>query len=383
MPAATRDESTAASLVARCAAALVLLAAPCAAALAAPGAAGVAAVLEPIRARHDLPALAGAIVTTDGLLVAGATGKRRRGAYPPVTASDKWHLGSNTKAMTATLAARSVERGLLRWNSTLGGTFPELSASMHPQLRGATLEHLLGSRAGVAPNLEWWRVTASAHGVRDQRLRAVAMAGAQAPAFAPGSRMLYSNLGNVLAGAMIERKARDAWEELMKLFVFGPLNMRGCGFGGVGTPGQLDQPWGHGSDGGPVDRNGPAADNPPVMGPAGSVHCTLADWASFVADQLRGARGERALLRAESYRRLHTPAPGHGYALGWGTATRDWAGGVALTHNGSNTMNYSVAWLAPQRGFAVLVVSNQGGQRAMRGTDEAASALIRLHLHGR
>jgi hypothetical protein len=42
-------------------------------------------------------------------------------------------------------------------------------------------------------------------------------------------------------------------------------------------------------------------------------------------------------------------------------------------------MNYAVAWLAPRRDFAVLVVTNQGGMTANKACDEAASALIRWH----
>ena len=69
---------------------------------------------------------------------------------------------------------------------------------------------------------------------------------------------------------------------------------------------------------------------------------------------------------------------GGNYALGWIVCERKWGGGKVLTHNGSNTMNYSVAWVAPKRGFAVLVCVNQGGDEAARACDEAASALIRV-----
>ena len=346
-------------------------------ALAVPDAAQVSAALNPIRAKNDLPALAGAIVTADGTFVAGATGLRKRGVMTPATAQDRWHIGSNTKAMTATLAARFVERGRLRWESTLGERFPELAGAMQPAARGITLLQLVSNRSGLPVNPDWWQIHNSVAGVRDQRLRALAFAGSAPLAFAPGTGFLYSNLGFAVAGAMIEREARDSWEELMKLHVFAPLGMKGCGFGGVGTPGQVDQPWGHLADGRAVDRNGPAVDNAPALGPAGTVHCTLESWAAFVADHLRGSRGEKALLSPDSYKRLHAPPAGD-YALGWGTAQRDWAGGPVLTHNGSNTMNYSVAWLAPKRGFAVLVVANQAGPRAERGADEAASALIQL-----
>jgi hypothetical protein len=129
----------------------------------------------------------------------------------------------------------------------------------------------------------------------------------------------------------------------------------------------------------PTPNNGPAVDNPEVMGPAGTVHYSLSDWAKFVGDQLRGDRGERALLRTESYKHLHTPAFGGDYASGLLVTERPWGGGTVLTHAGSNTMNYAVVWLAPKRDFAVLVCTNQGGDSASKGTDEAAAVLIRLH----
>ena len=47
-----------------------------------------------------------------------------------------------------------------------------------------------------------------------------------------------------------------------------------------------------------------------------------------------------------------------------------------LTHNGSNTMWFCVTWLAPEKGFAVLVTTNVGGDEAGKATDEAAAALI-------
>jgi hypothetical protein len=159
--------------------------------------------------------------------------------------------------------------------------------------------------------------------------------------------------------------------------------MGSAGFGGVGTPGRLDQPWGHGADGRPVSNYGPDADNPPVLGPAGRVHCTLADWAKFIADVLRGARGEKALLDPATYRVLLTPPAGGDYAFGWLVADRDWGGGMVLTHTGSNTMNLAVAWLAPLRNFAVLVVTNQGPPAAAKACDEAAGSLIKLYLAGK
>jgi hypothetical protein len=155
--------------------------------------------------------------------------------------------------------------------------------------------------------------------------------------------------------------------------------MTSAGFGGLGTPGEVDQPWPHLASGTPAPRNGPLVDNPEVMGPAGTVHCSLEDWAKFVADQLAGFAGHGALFPPETYTRLHSAPFGGDYAFGWLVTDRAWANGAAYTHAGSNTMNYAVVWMAPRRDFAVLVTTNQGGEDAARATDEAAAALIRLH----
>jgi hypothetical protein len=43
-------------------------------------------------------------------------------------------------------------------------------------------------------------------------------------------------------------------------------------------------------------------------------------------------------------------------------------------------MNFAVTWLAPQRDFAVLVCTNQGGEIAETACDEADGELIKWHL---
>lgn len=336
----------------------------------------IADALREVRRKFDVPAIAGAIVTGRGLERAAVVGFRKRGDETPATLEDLWHLGSDTKAMTATLAARLVEEGRLRWDTTIGACFPDLAPSLHPATTNLTLRHLLAHRAGLPANLDWHSFRQPE--IRQQRTEVVRQALASAPQSEPGSKYAYSNLGYVMAGAMIERAAGQPWEEALRERIFLPLGMTNAGFGGVGTPGRIDQPWGHGRGGVPVKANGPGVDNAPVLGPAGRVHASLADWARFVADQLRGARGEPALLRTASYATLHTPPFDGDYALGWITAERDWGGGRVLNHGGCNTMNYANVWIAPRKDFAVLVCINQGDDAAARAADAAAAALIRV-----
>jgi len=339
----------------------------------------VTEALKPIQQKYRLPAIAGAIVTGTGLEVCGVVGVRKSGTTVPASLDDRWHLGSNTKAMTATLVGSLVEQGLLKWNTTVAEVFPDLASAFDPALKTVTVQHLLSHRAGLPANLSTPWFTAGGDGSpQRQRLEALKQSLSQKPEFSPGSKFQYSNLGYVIVGAMVEKVTGKSWEEAIQERVFQPLEMKTVGFGGTGTPGQIDQPWGHRDGGRPVAVNGPTADNPPVLGPAGRVHCTIQDWAKFVTDQLRGARGRPALLKASTYQALHTPPFGGDYGLGWIVVKRDWGGGTVLNHCGDNTMNYANVWITPQRDFAVLVCINQSGNDASKASDEAAAALIRL-----
>jgi hypothetical protein len=90
------------------------------------------------------------------------------------------------------------------------------------------------------------------------------------------------------------------------------------------------------------------------------------------------------ILHGASFERLHTPPDGlSDYAYGWSRPQRPWAGPegnrFVLTHNGSNTMWFCVAWIAPASDFAVLVCCNKG-EKGDAATDEATWTLIQEHL---
>jgi CubicO group peptidase (beta-lactamase class C family) len=331
-------------------------------------------VLAPVRDEHHLPGLIGAILAGDRLAAIGAVGIRKIGSPEPIRVTDRIHLGSCTKAMTATLIGMLVEAGKLTWGSTIGEVFPDLAGGVHPEFRTATLSHLLTHRAGLPHDVPWWRLPGRTP--TEQRLSIVRSFLSDPPRHRPGTTYEYSNVGYALAGLMAEVVAGQSWEGLMEERLFAPLEMSSAGFGPPGRPGEVDQPWGHHADGGqvrPVQR-----DNAPSLGPAGTVHCSIPDWARFAALHMAAARGRPRLLKASTFRALHTPPPGgFDYAGGWLVAQRTWAGGRALTHNGSNTLWYATVWIAPALNLAFFAVTNQGDKMAETANDEAIVALIR------
>jgi CubicO group peptidase (beta-lactamase class C family) len=345
---------------------------------------GLEALLEPIRERHGVPALGGAVLTREGLVAVGAVGRRAADKEEKVTREDRWHLGSCTKAMTATLVARLVERGEVRFEDTLGASFRGLP--VHERLREVTLERLLAHRGGMPaayPPALWawcWKAERDGRGQRERMSREMLAA---EPAQEPGP-YLYSNMGFDLVGAALERTKDTAFETLLAREVFEPLGIESAGFGAPGRAGQVSEPMGHrpGSPPSPVEP-GPGADNPLVLAPAGRVHMRLSDWARFcqvhVGAEIRTGGKKAPFLQPETIARLHTPREGEEYVGGWIATRRGWAKGTVLTHAGSNTMWYAVAWLAPESGFGVLAVTNVAGEAGPKACDEVASALIRWH----
>src|SRR5262245_30717006 len=362
-----------------------------AAAQEAPAEADLSARLEQLRADANLPGLAGALVTVDGLQGTWVAGHRRAGGEEKVEADDQWHLGSCTKSMTATLIALLVTRGDLAWDRPIGEELPELATEMDEAFLDLTLVELLCHRAGIASNppdlhdedFEGTDMVA-------QRALLTKATLCAAPLHPPRTTFLYSNTGFVIAGHIAEVATGKTWETLMRELLFEPLGMKTAGFGPPGSSTVCDQPWGHTSDGHPL-KPGPDADNPPVIGPAGTVHASLADWAKYIQLHLKGFRGDVKVgditLTKEAFAILHRPydGPDPRYALGWVLEKRDWAGGdgTALWHNGSNTLWYCVTWLGPGNGVAALVTTNQATAKAKGATDKVAALLLQEFAHGK
>src|SRR5262249_50684323 len=95
--------------------------------------------------------MAAAVLRGERIIAQGAAGVRKRGTAERITIADRFHLGSCTKAMTATLVAMLVEEGKLNWTSTLGEFFADTVKPMHPAWEQVTLRQVLAHRAGL-PN---------------------------------------------------------------------------------------------------------------------------------------------------------------------------------------------------------------------------------------
>jgi CubicO group peptidase (beta-lactamase class C family) len=332
------------------------------------------------RAASGAPALGAAFIAKRGANIVAqeaVAGVLVAGETAPVALGQKWHVGSITKSMTATLVARLVERKLLSWDMTIDAAFGKTAPDMLAAYRTVTLSQLMTGRSCMPTNIgipDLLGHLASSETPTQRRLVWVRQALAMKPENAPGAGFVYPNNGFVLAGALCEAVTGKAYEALMSEEVFAPLGMASAGFG----PPPLGNPQGHRKaliGGRPlaigVDSD---ADNPAAMAPAGRAHMSLPDLCKFGFAHSEGHQGLRNdYLSQETWRRLHTPPVrtpnGNNYAYGW-IARRD----GTVWHNGSNT--YWLAELAfdPVKGFAGCSCAS------MAGTEPATGRLLATAL---
>lgn len=297
------------------------------------------------------PAMALLVADSNGLQQLCVDGKRIAGGETDVTKDDLWHLGSNTKAMTATAIGRYVQSGDISWDATMGDAVGKKLAKKYADVN---YKQFLSHRSGIAPNPGMLAMIMNI-GADDERVAPSDRAKILKKMLkkkAPKAEFNYSNAGYMAAAYMLETQLGRPFETLMRESLWTDLGMDSAGFGPPGVVGEADQPRGHRGDG--LSPMEPPADNPPAMNPAGRAHMTLTDYSKFLVDQLRGARGDsRAIYNPEIYQMLQTPI--EDYALGWGVTESG-----ALSHSGSNTMWLVSARIDPKSDLIVVVAANDG-----------------------
>jgi CubicO group peptidase (beta-lactamase class C family) len=355
-------------------------------------------MLKPYLSQYDLPAIAAAVVKRGEIVSSGAVGTRKSGSTIQVTINDRFHLGSDTKAMTALLAAIMVEEGKLDWRSTIAEVFPEIADKMDSRVRKVTLEQLLSHTSGMPGDNEDFVTLLKGSIEKEGNLDALRYWLVEQWCKRPlasdsGTKFAYSNMGYTIVGAMIERVGGETWDELITKRIFMPFGLKTAGLGCQSSLGKIDAPLGHSVRNGKVKAYlaGPNGDNPSIIGPAGLAHMSVLDFALWAGWNAGNGSRKPFIARCETIEKLHTPVitmpprkdappgtpPCGKYALGWGILNVEWAPYPLLYHGGSNGMNLAHIWLDKKRDIAMVIVTNIGGKKADDALRMLASELYR------
>ena len=338
----------------------------------------LAGLLESIRIKERLPALAAAIIIEGKIYSSAAVGTRKVKTNNWVTVDDKFLIASCSKAFTATLSAVLIEKGYLKWNTTLREVYPDLE--MRSEYENITLIQLLSHRAGLPEWIyhvssrnvteqfidNWWGDRDKPETMRSEYLAETVK---QKLADTPGKSIYYSNSGYLMAGAMLKKATGKPFEQLMTEEIFEPMGLQTAGFG---TPVKSDphhQPIGHSG----FFRSPHPKDFPEYMAPTAVICLSIIDWARFILLHLGSGEHAGVVLDTDTLRTLHSPPdsatwrtgaeekgygiPSLNYALGWYTLNIDNKEGL-LWHPGGNTGFIAQVVVDPKRKNAVLLATN-------------------------
>lgn len=242
----------------------------------------VTKMVEYARSEHELPAIAVAVIRSEGLVAVEVAGERSNRTHEAAQADDRWHIGACTKAMTASMIASLVERGDLSWDTTVLKVFPELKGVIRREFESVTVEHLLSHRAGVLPFTNpGEREIAIARDLAgdptQQRRIFLERLLKEEPLSEPGEEWAYSNAGYAVAAAIAEKVTGSSWRDLMIKYVFDPLEMKHSGFGMPLTDDRPNQPWGTHQDARTADRHPSPAETVAAAGARVRRRCALLD----------------------------------------------------------------------------------------------------------
>jgi len=322
-----------------------------------------------LRETYHLPALELCVIDADGIVEVSADGVRKAQETATVEETDLFHLGSMTKAMTATMLSTLVQEGKLNWDMTMTQAFPSLAPVMDSRYRDVTLEQLLTHTSGLpgyTTDPEWESIPPFTGTPAEQR-QAFARMLLTRPPIGPAGIYRYSNAGYAVAAAIAERVTGKTWEQLMQQRVFGPLKIRAA-YGWPLLSGE-DEPWGHRIKNGVVTPHDPSDHYsvPVVLAPAGDVSMSIQDYSAFACLHLAGLENiDGSVLSAADIQRLHQPVLA--YSCGWHEELID---GVSTSwHRGTCDTFDTFVLLQPSRDIGVIVFTNADGD------DAAAKALF-------
>jgi serine-type D-Ala-D-Ala carboxypeptidase len=284
-----------------------------------------------------------------------------------------YDLASLTKAVvTSVLAMGQVERGALRLDEPVVGRIPEFEGA---DRGGVTIRQLLCHASGLPAHRPYWKQAAAAPSAR----WAISLMAAREPlSYAPGTRSVYSDLGFILLGSLLERGAGLRLDVQADRAIFQPLELTSTTFVNVADAeararllanrsvaatelcperkrvllGEVDDLNAHAMGG--------------IAGHAG-LFATAADLsaiaAALVADW-KGRGGARRLVERDVLREFWAPAgvPGSTWRLGWdGPAAQGSQAGRRLSRAAVGHLGFTGCslWIDPERETWVVLLANR------------------------
>ena len=305
------------------------------------------------------PGAIAVVGTRDGAVTSYAVGRIDWAPGAPVPDERTlWDLASLTKVVGMTTAMMQlVEQDRVDLDAPVIRYIPEFAG---PGKERVTVRHLLTHSSGLPP----WRPLYKEATTADT---AIAIVFATPLDTVPGARMVYSDLGAIILGKIVERVSGESLDAYLARHVFGPLGMTSTVYRPEASlrdriaPTEFD-PWRQRLIRGEVhDENAFMLGG--VSGHAG-LFSTAADLTRFArmmlaGGELDGVRVVRASTIAQ-FTAVQDPGLSH-RALGWETPNGQNSAGHLMSARafGHTGFTGTSLWMDPERGTFVLLLTNR------------------------
>ena len=156
-----------------------------------------------------------------GELLVHAFGRQTYDATSPAVTPDTiYDAASLTKpVVTTTLVAMQVEAGRLALDLPVARYIPEWNSGPNPEWRKTvTIRHLLTHSSGLPAHKDYFLTLHSKREI-------IASICKEPLEYAPGTKTVYSDLGFILLGEILERATGKTVDQLARERIFAPLGM--------------------------------------------------------------------------------------------------------------------------------------------------------------
>ena len=294
----------------------------------------------------------------------------------PAQTDTVYDVASLTKAtVTSVLAMQEVAAGRLDLDARIDDWLAELDGAEADGGRAEiTVRQLLSHASGLPAHRPFWRQAAGAPAERFAITRLAAREPLEHP---PGTRAVYSDLGFILLGWILERTAGARLDVLAQERIAGPLGLHATTFVNLADPGARAQLLGDHtvaatqicSERGRLilgevdDLNAYAMGG--IAGHAG-LFSTAADLAAIARGLVAAWRGDggAALVERDVVRAFWTPSgvPESTWRLGWdGPAASGSQAGERLSRAAVGHLAFTGCslWIDPAREISVVLLANR------------------------
>lgn len=270
-----------------------------------------------IRKVYHIPEMSYAVVNSITTLEIAALGKHSIDLPDTATLNDRFHIGSNTKAMTAFMIARYVEKGKLKWTTKFFDIFPEWITKSKAAYANITLQDLLSHKAGIQPfQGENDPQIPDFKGTNLERRKQFGQFVLTLEPVKPDGQnpFIYSNAGYTLATLMLEQVTNKSWEQMIEKVFNKNLKLH-VKLSWPENQKKKDT-WGHSSENDKLKPIPSTYDyHLDYTEPAGDLNIKLKDYIRFIQLNLKGLKGQDNYLKSATYQFIHKGV--ENYSLGW------------------------------------------------------------------